>query len=113
MGFAPICGVCIGTCSAMPRSYFARLVPLGKEAEYMGLYKAASKITSWSGVLLFGLLSDVYDDLRVGVLAMSSFFFISAVFLFMIPADSRRFRDSPTDVELATDVEPSDDAERD
>ena len=83
----------MGLCVNRATSLLGHAVPSASPQTRCRRYKAASKITSWSGVLLFGLLSDVYDDLRVGILAMSVFFFISVVLLFMIPVDSRRFRE--------------------
>jgi UMF1 family MFS transporter len=78
-------GLVLGGSQALSRSLFSQLIPVGKEAEYFGLYEISDKGTSWLGPLLFGLAYQATGSYRVAIISLVAFFVIGFVALAAVP----------------------------
>jgi MFS transporter, UMF1 family len=73
-----------GGIQALSRSYFARLIPTGKAAEYFGFYNMLGKFAAVLGPLLMGTMTLVTGSVRIGLLSILLLFFIGGVLLFFV-----------------------------
>jgi len=80
-------GVVLGGTQALTRSLFGQMTPVGKEAEYYGLYEISDKGTSWLGTLSFGLAVQLTGSYRVAIVSLVIFFV--AGFLLLSRVDVR------------------------
>ncbi len=71
----------LGGSQAISRSLFARMIPPGKEAEFFSIYEVSERGTSWLGPLLFGLVNDVFANLRLAILSLIVFFVLGLTLL--------------------------------
>jgi MFS transporter, UMF1 family len=78
-------GVVLGGSQALSRSLFAQLVPAGREGEYFGFYEISSGGTSWIGPLFFGLIFQLTDSYRSGIVSLVVFFVVGGVLLAFVP----------------------------
>jgi UMF1 family MFS transporter len=81
-------GVVLGGTQALTRSLFGQMTPVGKEAEYYGLYEISDKGTSWLGTLAFGLALQFTGSYRVAIISLVVFFL--AGFALLTRVDVRR-----------------------
>jgi UMF1 family MFS transporter len=79
--------VVLGVPSALARSIFARLIPIGRQTEYFSFFAISGKMTSLFGPLMFAIISDVADDGRFSILSLSIFFIIGLVLLRFVSVD--------------------------
>ncbi|MEJ7831429.1 MAG: MFS transporter [Nocardioides sp.] len=80
-------GIVLGGTQALSRSYFSRLIPAGKEAEYFGLYHAMDRGTSWFGTLVFALVYLATDSYRPAIFALIIFFVIGGALLMRVDTE--------------------------
>jgi MFS transporter, UMF1 family len=73
-----------GGIQALSRSYFARLIPTDKAAEYFGFYNMLGKFAAVLGPLLMGTVTLVTGSVRIGLLSILLLFFIGGVLLFFV-----------------------------
>ncbi len=78
-------GIVLGGTQALSRSLFSQLIPRGKEGEYYGFYEISDKGTSWLGPLAFGLVFQVTDSYRAGIVSLVVFFVVGGVLLALVP----------------------------
>jgi UMF1 family MFS transporter len=78
-------GLVLGGSQALSRSLFAQLIPEGKEGEYYGFYEISDKGTSWLGPLAFGLVFQLTNSYRVGIVSLVVFFVVGGILLAMVP----------------------------
>ncbi|WP_250003689.1 MFS transporter [Actinoplanes sp. M2I2] len=78
-------GIVLGGSQALSRSLFSQLIPHGKEGEYYGFYEISDKGTSWLGPLLFGLIFQLTDSYRLGIISLVVFFVVGGVLLAFVP----------------------------
>ena len=71
----------MGGSQAISRSLFAQIIPIGKEAEYYSFYEVSERGTSWTGPLIFGLVNQMFGDLRLGILALIFHFIAGLIVL--------------------------------
>jgi UMF1 family MFS transporter len=81
-------GVVLGGTQALTRSLFGQMTPVGREAEYFGLYEISDKGTSWLGTLAFGLALQFTGSYRIAIISLVVFFV--AGFLLLTRVDVRR-----------------------
>ena len=81
-------GGVLGGTQALTRSLFGQMTPVGREAEYYGLYEISDKGTSWLGTLAFGLALQFTDSYRIAIISLV--FFFVAGFLLLTRVDVRR-----------------------
>jgi UMF1 family MFS transporter len=78
-------GLVMGGSQALSRSLFSQLIPDGKEGEYYGFYEISDKGTSWLGPLAFGLVFQLTNSYRVGIVSLVVFFVVGGILLAMVP----------------------------
>ena len=78
-------GIVLGGSQALSRSLFSQLIPKGKEGEYYGFYEISDKGTSWLGPLVFGLVFQLTNSYRVGLVSLLIFFVVGFVLLLAVP----------------------------
>lgn len=70
--FLAICvGLFQGGVQALSRSHFASIIPKEKSAEYFGIYDIFGKGATFTGTLLMGLSTDLFDTSKAGVAAIA------------------------------------------
>lgn len=70
-------GVFVGPAQAASRSFMARLVPAGMEAQMFGLYALSGRATSFAGPLVLAFTTDVFANQRAGMASILVFFAIA------------------------------------
>jgi UMF1 family MFS transporter len=78
-------GLVLGGSQALSRSLFSQLIPDGREGEYYGFYEISDKGTSWLGPLAFGLIYQLTNSYRIGIVSLVAFFLVGGVLLAMVP----------------------------
>jgi UMF1 family MFS transporter len=78
-------GLVLGGSQALSRSLFSQLIPEGKEGEYYGFYEISDRGTSWIGPLAFGLVFQLTDSYRIGIVSLVIFFVVGAILLALVP----------------------------
>ena len=78
-------GLVMGGSQALSRSLFSQLIPEGREGEYYGFYEISDKGTSWLGPLAFGLVFQLTNSYRIGLVSLVVFFIVGGILLAMVP----------------------------
>jgi UMF1 family MFS transporter len=78
-------GLVLGGSQALSRSLFSQLIPTGREGEYYGFYEISDRGTSWLGPLLFGLVFQITNSYRLGIVSLVLFFLVGGVLLALVP----------------------------
>ncbi|MFF5296224.1 MFS transporter [Paractinoplanes globisporus] len=78
-------GLVLGGSQALSRSLFSQLIPTGREGEYYGFYEISDKGTSWLGPLLFGLVFQITNSYRFGIVSLVVFFLVGGILLALVP----------------------------
>ena len=74
-------GLFQGGIQALSRSLYARLVPIGKEAEFFGFYNMLGKFAAVVGPVLMGWVTLVTGNVRFGILSILILFVAGAFVL--------------------------------
>ena len=81
---AALVGLVMGGIQAMSRSTFSKMMPATKDtASYFSFYNVAEKVAIALGVLLFGLIEDISGNMRNSIFALTGFFILGLIFLFI------------------------------
>jgi UMF1 family MFS transporter len=78
-------GLVLGGSQALSRSLFSQMIPEGREGEYYGFYEISDKGTSWLGPLAFGLVFQLTNSYRVGLVSLLVFFVVGGILLACVP----------------------------
>jgi UMF1 family MFS transporter len=78
-------GLVLGGSQALSRSLFSQLIPTGREGEYYGFYEISDKGTSWLGPLAFGLVFQLTNSYRIGIVSLVVFFVAGGILLATVP----------------------------
>jgi MFS transporter, UMF1 family len=78
-------GLVLGGSQALSRSLFSQLIPAGREGEYYGFYEISDKGTSWLGPLAFGLVFQLTNSYRIGIVSLVVFFLAGGILLALVP----------------------------
>ncbi|OGQ95316.1 MAG: hypothetical protein A2284_07935 [Deltaproteobacteria bacterium RIFOXYA12_FULL_61_11] len=78
-----------GGIQSLSRSYFARLVPPHRAAEYFGLYNLLGKFAAILGPLLLGIVVGLSGNPRAGILSVALLFLAGGAVLVTLPEESR------------------------
>ncbi|MEW5940962.1 MAG: MFS transporter [Chloroflexota bacterium] len=73
--------IVMGGSQAISRSLFAQMIPIGKEAEFYSFYEVSERGTSWTGPAIFGIVNQMFGNLRYGILALIFYFIAGLIFL--------------------------------
>ena len=71
----------MGGIQGLCRSFFGRLIPAEKSAEFFGFYNISGKFATIAGPLLFGLTGQLTGSSRYGVLSLLVIFLIGSLLL--------------------------------
>jgi UMF1 family MFS transporter len=71
----------MGGIQALSRSYYGKLIPAEKSAEFFGFYNVFGKFAAISGPLLMGLVGRMTGETRWGILSILLLFVIGSVLL--------------------------------
>ncbi|WFE28486.1 MFS transporter [Solwaraspora sp. WMMD791] len=85
MALGAAIGLVLGGSQALSRSLFSQMIPAGKEGEYYGFYEISDKGTSWLGPLAFGVVFQLTNSYRVGLVSLLIFFVIGFLLLAAVP----------------------------
>lgn len=82
-----------GGIQALSRSYFGKLIPKNKSAEYFSIFNIFGKVSSIFGPLLMGFVIYVTGETRYGILSLILLFVLGAFFFLKIKEE--KAEDSP------------------
>ena len=74
-------GIFLGPNQAASRSLMGRFVPADKESEFFGFFAFSGKLTAFIGPLVLGILVQIFESQRVGMLIVVVLFVIGYVLL--------------------------------
>ncbi len=77
-------GLFAGPNQSASRSLLGRFVPKEKESQFFGFFAFSGKLTAFSGPLLLGILTHVFQSQRAGVSVVILFFVIGALILHQV-----------------------------
>ncbi len=81
---AVIIGLVQGGVQSLSRSYYARLIPAGKAAEFFGFYNMLGKFAAVLGPALMGAAALWSGNSRVGILAIIPLFVVGGILLIRV-----------------------------
>ena len=79
LGF--VLALVLGGSQALSRSLFSQMIPKDQEAEFYSFYEISERGTSWLGTLTFGIVNQMFNSLRLGILSIIFFFIAGLVLL--------------------------------
>lgn len=77
----------LGGSQALSRSLFSRMIPVGSEASFFGLYEISERGTSWIGPLLFGIVVGATNSYRQAILSLIALFIVGMIILWLTDTD--------------------------
>jgi len=84
---AGLIAIVLGGSQALSRSLFSKMIPVGKEAAFFGLYEVSERGTSWMGPLLFSIVIARTGSYRMALLSLIFFFVVGLVVLWTTDTD--------------------------
>ncbi len=76
-----------GGSQALSRSLFSRLTPKSRSSEFFGFFSVSAKFAGIVGPLLFAVLSDLFQNSRLSIVALVVFFIGGMVLLSRVDVD--------------------------
>ncbi|HSL87016.1 MAG TPA: MFS transporter [Bacteroidales bacterium] len=73
-----------GGIQALSRSYFGKLIPKNKSAEYFSIFNIFGKVSSIFGPLLMGIVISLTGETRYGILSLILLFVLGAYFFLKV-----------------------------
>ena len=83
-GLGFVLALILGGSQALSRSLFSRMIPKGREAEFFSFYEVSERGTSWLGTFVFGLVNQIFNSLRLGILSLIFFFVVGLIILLTV-----------------------------
>jgi len=87
---AAIIGLVQGGVQSLSRSFYTRLIPAGKSAEFFGFYNMLGKFSAILGPLIVGWVSVVTGSPRYSILSVVVLFLAGAVILYFVNEEKGR-----------------------
>ena len=84
---AALIAIVLGGSQALSRSLFSRMIPVGREAAFFGLYEVSERGTSWMGPLLFSVVIARTGSYRQALLSLIFFFVVGLIVLWTTDTD--------------------------
>lgn len=78
---ASCAGIGLGSVQAATRAFYSQFIPVGKEAEYFGIYSLVGKSSAIVGPLIFGIISTSFGSQRPAILTTSALFLTGLIIL--------------------------------
>jgi UMF1 family MFS transporter len=82
-----VIAIVLGGSQALSRSLFSRMIPVGREASFFGIYEVSERGTSWLGPLVFGVVVAATNSYRQALLSLIIFFVGGAIILYLTDTD--------------------------
>lgn len=82
-------GMVQGGVQAISRSFFASMIPRGREAEFFGFYDISSKFSGIVGPLVFGFVTQLFGSSRLAIAILSYTFILGIVILRRVGKEKR------------------------
>src|SRR5688572_27673991 len=82
-------GLVQGGVQSLSRSFFGRLVPEGKNAEFFGFYNMMGKFATVLGPLLIGIVAALTHNERASIVSLVLLFVIGGYLLLRVPTQAR------------------------
>ena len=83
-----ILAVCIGLVQggiqSLSRSFYARIIPQSRSAEFFGFYNMLGKFAAVVGPLLMGVVGMLTGNPRISILSVSALFLIGGILLYFV-----------------------------
>jgi len=73
-----------GGVQSLSRSFYARIIPHSKSAEFFGFYNMLGKFAAVLGPVIMSVVAVAADDTRVAILSVSVLFIIGGVLLYFV-----------------------------
>ncbi|CAN5597655.1 MFS transporter [soil metagenome] len=80
-------GFVLGGSQALSRSLFSKMIPVGRESAFFGIYEISERGTSWIGPVVFGFVAQMTNSYRQAILALIFFFVVGSIILFFTNTD--------------------------
>ena len=77
-------GLVQGGIQALSRAFFAKLIPVGKAAEFFGFYNMLGKFAAIIGPAMMGWVGVLADSSRVGILSLLILFLTGSALLIFV-----------------------------
>lgn len=84
---AAVIAIVLGGSQALSRSLFSRMIPVGREGAFFGLYEVSERGTSWMGPLLFSIVIARTGSYRQALLSLIFFFVVGLIVLWTTNTD--------------------------
>ena len=84
---AIVIGLVQGGVQSLSRSFYARMIPVGHEAEFFGFYNMLGKFAAVIGPLLMGAVAIITGSTRVSILSLLVLFISGAILLYFVKTD--------------------------
>jgi UMF1 family MFS transporter len=70
-----------GGAQALSRSLYGRMVPKAQSAEFFSFFSVSGKLAGFFGPLIFGLVSQIFSNSRLGIVSLIIFFISGGLLL--------------------------------
>jgi MFS transporter, UMF1 family len=77
-------GLILGGTQALSRSFYAKLIPDGRSAQFFGYYSVFSKLSAIWGPVVFAFIRQATGTSRLSVLSLSLFFLLGGGILYCV-----------------------------
>ena len=94
--------IVLGGSQALSRSLYSKMIPVGREAAFFGLYEVSERGTSWMGPLLFSIVIARTGSYRQALLSLIFFFVVGLIVLATTNTDKGNTRSQHTRNYLTT-----------
>ena len=81
----------MGPNQAASRSFMGRIIPKNKENEFYGFFAFSGKATAFLGPMLFTLVIDLTNSMRLSLLMLAVLFLIGIILLHPVKSPSIRY----------------------
>ena len=83
-----------GGLQALSRSYFGKLIPKTKSAEYFGVFNIFGKISSIFGPILMGVVTQSTGNIQYGIVSLGILFILGLVFFLRVKPNPVRLSEA-------------------